>query len=161
MRGSGKTTVSKILSQKLGIKVVDTDSLIEAQEKMPIKNIVNKNGWEYFRNLETKLLKNLDLNNDFILSTGGGIILKEENRKLLKKLGIIFYLLTFPETSYNRTGNDKNRPMLTQADKMLDDLKNLFEERREIYESAADFTINTEILDANEVSNNILRIFNS
>lgn len=156
MRGAGKTTVANILANKLNIKIVDMDSEIAKQNKMSIKEIIEKYGIEYFRNLETEYLKSLPQSEEIILSTGGGVILKEENRDLLKKIGKVFYLYALPKTSYKRIGNDEKRPILTKVNNMLADLENLFSQRKDIYEKTADYTVNTELLDAAQAANEIL-----
>lgn len=159
MRGAGKTTVANILANKLNIKTIDMDSEIAKQNKMSIKEIIEKYGIECFRNLETEYLKSFPQSEEVILSTGGGVILKEENRDLLKKIGKIFYLYTLPKTSHKRIGDDKKRPILTKVSNMLADLENLFSQRKEIYESVADYIIDTEKLNASEVTNAILEIY--
>lgn len=156
MRGSGKTTVAKLLSRKLKWTIFDTDRIIEKQLQMPIKDFVKKNGWDKFRDLETKVLKQLNIKEKFILSTGGGIVLRKENRFLLKKSGLIFYLFARPKVLYQRIGEDKNRPFLTQSSNMLNDLQNLFEERKTIYEKNADCIIDTERLNVSSVVKKIL-----
>ena len=96
--GAGKTTVGKELVKK-GFELIDTDAYIEACEKMSIPDIFAQKGEDYFRQAETKALKTLLVQDkQFVISCGGGMPLREENRKLLKKLGMVVYLRIQPET---------------------------------------------------------------
>ena len=109
--GSGKTTISKLLSKKLKREILDIDSLIEKNTAMRIKTIFKKYGEEYFRDLETKTVKSISNVKGKIISTGGGVIVREENIKNLKKNGIIVYLKNSFETSKKRLEGKKNRPL--------------------------------------------------
>ena len=92
LRGSGKTTVGKILAKKLKWKFVDLDKEIEKEEKMKIKNIVELKGWEYFRAKEAEVTKKVAQLDKRIISTGGGTIIDKENEIELKKNGKVVYL---------------------------------------------------------------------
>lgn len=111
MMGSGKTTVGKELATILNYNFVDLDEIIE-NKYGKITDIFSQKGEKYFRELETQELKNLEKQSNFVLSTGGGIILKDENIKILKDLGQVFYLSAKSETIYNRIKNQKHRPLL-------------------------------------------------
>ena len=126
LRGSGKTTVGKILAKKLKWKFVDLDKEIEKEEKMKIKDIVELKGWEYFRAKEAEVTKKVAQLDKRIISTGGGTIIDKENEKELKKNGKVVYLYVQPDTCADRILNDTNRPVLT-------DKKTLKEEINDIY----------------------------
>lgn len=157
MRGSGKTTVARLLSRQLCCKMLDTDKEIEKQEKMPVGKIIEKSGIELFRKKETVLLKKIRAKNT-IIAAGGGIILKPENRKLLKKIGTIIYLFARPEILAKRIKDAKTRPILTSAATMKNDLKNLFKNRRQIYKNLASHIINTEKLNPKEITQKIINL---
>ena len=118
MMGSGKTTVGKELATILNYNFVDLDEIIE-NKYGKITDIFSQKGEKYFREIETQELKNFENQSNFVLSTGGGVILKDENIKILKDLGQVFYLSAKSETIYNRIKNQKHRPLLnTQIQKI-------------------------------------------
>lgn len=137
---SGKTTVGRLVADNIGFKFIDLDILIEQNEGLKISEIFAKFGEEYFRKLETKTLKNIVEEKPFVLSTGGGTVQKDENLKILKEMGKIFYLEISPDELFDRIKGDKNRPLLQNKDpkKTLTDLYN---QRKANYEKA-DFKIN-------------------
>ncbi len=109
MMGSGKSTLAKRLSQN----AIDMDLLFEEKYQISIKDFFQKFGENEFRNCETILLKEIALNNEFILSTGGGVILSKDNKKILFNTDIFtIYLSATPDTIYNRIKSDKTRPLL-------------------------------------------------
>ena len=114
--GSGKSTVGKALSEKAGFTFVDMDDEIVKREGRSINDIFKDDGEEYFRNLETSLLKEYAASDDkIILSTGGGVILREENVMLLKKIGKIFFLQADTEELIRRLSGDTTRPLLKSS----------------------------------------------
>lgn len=131
--GAGKTTVGKQLSEQLELPVVDTDHYIESHEKRKISDIFSENGEGYFRDLETKSLSNLVQNSPMIITTGGGIILRDENRELMKSSGKIVFLYCDLEETNKRLKNDKSRP-LYQGN--LEANRKLFEQRLPLYKKA-------------------------
>lgn len=160
MRGSGKSTVATILSKKLGIPVIDTDQKITQQEGMSIKEMTEKHGWKFFREKETAVLNSLNPHEKNILSTGGGMILPEENRNRLKELGTVYYLFVSPEVSAARIKkHDDSRPVLKNGLALSDELTTLFKEREKIYEDAADHIIHTELITPEEVAELVLAYF--
>lgn len=142
--GSGKTTVGLKLSYRLKMPVEDTDKLIERREGRSVSEIFAAEGEEYFRRQETALLKELsEKKYGRIYSVGGGMPVRPENRLLLKRLGTVVYLRISPETVYERLKNDTERPLLQCADP-LGRIRQLMEDRREAYESCADFTVDVD-----------------
>lgn len=140
--GSGKTTVGKELSERIGVPVVDTDEFIVKEEQRSITEIFETDGEKYFREAETKALRSLPTE-DVIVTTGGGIILKKENRDYMKINGIVLFLYCTPEVVYERLKNDTSRPLLS-GDKMKE-IKLRFAERLPLY-NEADYTIDTSTL---------------
>ena len=92
MPASGKSTIGKLLAQKINYEYYDADKYLERKEKRKISNIFAENGESYFRDLETKYLKKLSYKNKLIISTGGGAVKRDENMEALKKKGIIVFL---------------------------------------------------------------------
>ncbi len=155
--GSGKSTLGRVLHQKLSYPLLDTDHLIEAQESKSVQDIFTDEGEEAFRTLESKLLADMLTNrcNHHIISTGGGMILREENRTLLKQLGFVVWLACSAEETYHRTARTNNRPLLNCENPMAV-ITRMLNERSPLYESAAHLKINTSGLEFDEISCGIL-----
>ena len=157
--GSGKTTIGKALEKKTDMAFVDTDELIEAYEGCKISNIFADKGETYFRRLENETLKKLVTGTNFkIISTGGGIVVNKANIPLLKQLGKVFYLRIKPETVVERLEGDKTRPLLIGEDKLVK-VEQLMTDRKELYEMAADKTVDVDCLSVNEIVSRILKDF--
>ncbi len=154
--GSGKTSMGVKLSYRLRIPVEDTDKLIERREGRSIREIFADDGEEYFRRLETDLLRELlEKGGSRIYSVGGGTPVKAENRGLLKKLGKVVYLKVSPETVYERLKNDTDRPLL-QCQDPLSKIRQLLAERREAYEACADIVIDADETDMEDILKRIM-----
>lgn len=115
--GSGKSTLGIKLSYALRMALLDTDKWIEQKEKCTISQIFASQGEAHFRELETQYLKQLfDKKDSQVISVGGGLPVKAENRDLLKKLGFVVYLQASPQTIYERLKEDTTRPLLQTED---------------------------------------------
>lgn len=136
LSGCGKSTISKCLAKKLNYTFYDTDSIVEQNEGMSIKNIFSEHGEAYFRGLETSALEEVSKKENAVIATGGGIVLSEKNRCILKKMGIIIFIDRSPESIMGNI-NTKTRPLLKDG---KDKLLKLHKERYEIYKSLADIT---------------------
>ncbi|KKS98375.1 MAG: shikimate kinase, shikimate kinase / 3-dehydroquinate synthase [Candidatus Gottesmanbacteria bacterium GW2011_GWA2_43_14] len=157
MRGSGKSTVAKILSETLNLNLIDVDKLIELKAKKSASDIIKTNGLEYFRDLESEIVQNLPDKNKSIIATGGGTVEREINMQALKKDSLIIYLRTMPVTSAGRLANICDRPVLTGAGSMREDLENLYTIRKTVYEKWADIIVETDGKSFKEVADSILR----
>ncbi|RKM61095.1 shikimate dehydrogenase [Butyrivibrio sp. CB08] len=155
--GSGKTTVSEILADKLDLDILDTDKAIEETEGRAITDIFREDGEEAFRNMETELLDTIvsDHWRDMVISLGGGLPVREENRKLLAEAGKVIYLRTSPEEVYKRIMGDTTRPLL-QTEDPLARIRELQDARSELYELAADIVIDTDGKEPLEVASEII-----
>jgi shikimate kinase len=156
--GSGKSTVGKSLAMIKEYSFVDTDGLIEEKENRTINDIFAKEGEESFRNMETKLLKELlaKKSEKLVVSTGGGMPLREENRRLLKQLGTVVYLKTLPETIYDRLKGDTTRPLL-QCENPQKKIEDMIAYRGPIYEESACIVVEVDKLTASEVASEIIK----
>lgn len=153
--GSGKTTVGLRLSYRLRRSVIDTDKEIEREEKRTISEIFATDGEGYFRDKETACLRKLLGNaGNHIISVGGGLPLREENRKLLHELGQVFYLQASAETIYERVKHDTTRPLL-QGDDPQTKIRTMLAERDGYYRDAADVVINVDGKDFEHVLSEI------
>lgn len=155
--GCGKTTIGKHLARIGRYNFVDTDEEIEIQQGRSISDIFATDGEEAFRDMETAYLEQLiaEKKEGMLLSTGGGMPLREQNRRLLQQLGTVVYLKTSPETVYNRIKGDTKRPLL-QCENPLARIKEMLEKRVPIYSEAASYTIETDDLKQGEIAELIL-----
>ena len=157
---SGKTTVGKELSRQSGLPLIDLDQCIEDAAGMPITEIFRTEGEEGFRRRETEVLKSLVREKEAgappcIYSTGGGIIVKQENHDLLKRLGLVVYLRILPQTVIKRTGHDTKRPLL-QGEDREQKVRTLMEARKEAYEGCADIIMDCDDYWADDIAEMIL-----
>ena len=150
---SGKSTVGRKLSKKLGLNFFDIDNEIEKKAGAKISWIFDVEGEEKFRDREYEAFSNLNTNENCVISTGGGIVLREENRELLNK-GTVIYLEISIQTQLERTINDKDRPLLYGVNKEKT-LRKIAEIRNPIYEACSDITIK-ETSDPNEAADLIV-----
>ncbi|ACK94373.1 shikimate kinase [Bacillus thuringiensis] len=131
--GAGKTTIGKALSQELQMDVVDTDQKIEEKQKKAIRDIFAEEGEMTFREYESEMLRSLPVHN-VIITTGGGIIERAENRKWMKENGTVVYLYCDPNVIAERLREDTTRPLFQKKD--IDAFVKKFESRRAYYEEA-------------------------
>jgi shikimate kinase len=154
LSGAGKSTIGRLLHDDLGLPLVDTDRVIEIIQERSVSDIFDADGEAYFRELETLVLKQLDLDKPSIIATGGGMVLREENCNLLKALGTVVWLNTSPEDIVRGIKEDSSRPLLEGDDK-LSRLKLLLDERYDFYKGVSDFELLTEGLNEVEVSEEV------
>jgi shikimate kinase len=151
--GAGKTTIGKALSDALSIEVIDTDQFIEKKYGETITSIFTEQGEEMFRKYETEALQALPVEN-IIITTGGGIILKQENRRYMKDCGKVIYLHCDPEEILRRVAHDDSRPLL------IGDKEKQIKERLEArisYYLEANHVIDTTALTVDQVVKEIVR----
>lgn len=141
--GAGKTAVSDYLSTMFAMDIVEMDQVIIEREEMSIPDIFATYGEEYFRNLETQLLIEMQDRKNTIISCGGGVAMRECNVAEMKKNGRVVLLTATPETIYERVKDSNDRPVLNGR-KNIEGITELMEQRREKYEAAADIVVNTD-----------------
>ena len=152
--GSGKTTIGKMLANKLHLPFIDIDRKIEQKEKMVISDIFKENGENYFRKIESDILKKYSALNEFVISTGGGAVLSQDNKKILNN-GYKIYLKISIDAQYNRVKHRKHRPLLIEGD-LKTILKDLDEVRGVIYSDLADLVVDVSYLDKEDVLSSIM-----
>ena len=155
-RGTGKSTVGKILGQRLGRTVISTDAEIVKEAGQTIPQIVKQFGWDHFRELETRICRKLQDHTDLVIDTGGGLILKEENVKMLKPKGKIFWLTAEVSTIASRISGDTQRPSLSGTKSFVEEIEEILEIRRPHYQAAADVIIPTDNATPESIVNQIL-----
>jgi len=137
LMGAGKTTVGRQLAKRLGRRFVDSDHEIEARTGVRIPTIFEIEGEAGFRQRETQVIAELACEQGLVVATGGGAVLKPENRTYLRQSGCVVYLCVPPLQLYERTRHDHNRPLLKVADPLAR-LRELYEQRDPLYREVAD-----------------------
>lgn len=141
--GAGKSTIGRLLAANLHLPFQDTDRVIEERTGADIPWIFDVEGEEGFRQRETSALADMLSEGGQVLATGGGIVLKQENRSLLQKGGVVFYLTASVAQLVERTCKDKKRPLL-QVDDPRQKIIELIEQRDPLYREVADHVVNTD-----------------
>ena len=141
--GAGKTTIGRFLATQLELPFKDSDRVIEERTGADIPWIFDVEGEEGFRNRETAILKELVCENGLVLATGGGIVLREENRDCLNRRGWVVYLSASIDQLLERTSKDRKRPLLQVPDPHQKIIE-LIEQRDPIYREMADIIVNTD-----------------
>ena len=132
MMGTGKTAVGKRLAEIEGMEYIDVDEMIEKDAGVSINEIFKKNGEKEFREMEKKAVKCVSILNNYIISTGGGVVKDSGNMDELEKNSIIVCLTADPETIYKRTSKHNDRPLLKVKDPKLE-IEKLIKERQKFY----------------------------
>ncbi|WHZ26997.1 MAG: Shikimate kinase I [Nitrospira sp.] len=154
-RGTGKSTVGKIVAARLGRVLVSTDAEIVKLVGQSIPEIVETNGWEYFRDLETRVCQELAGRTGLVVDTGGGAILRSRNVEVLKETGRLFWLIASVSTITQRIGQDSQRPSLTGVKSFVDEIQDVLHERTPKYQAAADYVIETDGKPVTQVADEI------
>lgn len=160
-RGTGKSVVGDILSKELGMACESMDASIVEHAGMPIPEIVEKFGWDKFRDLETREALAVVEKDNMIIDTGGGVIVRKENIDALKSSGTVFWLTASVETIVGRIQDDTQRPALVEGKTFTEEVAEVLEQRIPKYESAAHFVIDTDQSSIEQVARNIITIIQS
>jgi len=142
-RGTGKSTIGKLAADLLEFEYVGLDDEIVRMSGMSIPEIVEKYSWDYFRDLESDVVAQYSLRNDQVLDTGGGVVIRPKNTEHLKKNGILVLLKASLEDITQRIGTSDARPSLTGNKDFLEEIEEVLAARRPLYETAADFVVDT------------------
>ncbi|HIJ22846.1 MAG: shikimate kinase AroK [Gammaproteobacteria bacterium] len=143
LMGAGKSTIGKRLAESMGKKFIDSDHEIERRTGVSIPTIFDIEGEEGFRTRETAVIDELTQQRGIVLATGGGAILRPENRSFLSARGLVIYLNASVDQLHRRTRMDRNRPLL-QTDDPRARLQSLFDERDVLYREVADLVTGTD-----------------
>ncbi|WP_447975370.1 shikimate kinase [Nitrospira sp. Kam-Ns4a] len=143
-RGTGKSSAGKLLAERLGWELVSTDAEIVRRANLAIPEIVNRFGWDHFRDLESQVCQDLAAKDRLIVDTGGGAILRQENVDWLKANGRLFWLTAEVGTIAQRIGGDTQRPSLTGTKSFVEEIEDVLQERLPKYQAAADHIIPTD-----------------
>lgn len=155
-RGTGKSTVGKVLAARLGRTVVSTDAEVVKRAGRSIPDIVAKYGWDHFRDLESQVCQELAGRDGLVIDTGGGAILRPPNVEALKTTGTVFWLTASVETIGKRIGGDTQRPSLTGTKSFIEEIQDVLRERTPKYAAAAHHVIDTDGRSIVQIADEIL-----
>lgn len=156
MMGSGKTETAKALAEILGMKAVDLDDLIVQEERRSVNEIFEEKGESHFREVEARVLRQVSIKKNLVIATGGGTVLRENNRKILMQTGKVFYLKASLEMLWDRLQSMKDRPLLKVAEPRVV-LERIYEERRPCYE-VFEYQVDTDLKTPEDVAREISEI---
>lgn len=156
--GSGKTTIGRLLAKAMARNFYDSDREIEARTGVDIPLIFEYEGEEGFRRREHEVLADLVKLRGIVLATGGGIILRSDNRELLRRSGFVVYLKCAVEKQLERTAKDDHRPLLKIPDPAKR-LRELMEIRAPLYESIADLIVDTGMCSSRQAARRIQKSY--
>jgi shikimate kinase len=156
LMGAGKTTIAKVLAKRLAYQFVDSDHEIEARTGVSLPTIFEIEGEEGFRKREAQVIEDLSSLHGRVVATGGGAVLRAENRASLQGSGLVIYLNVPLQTLCERTRHDKNRPLLRVSDP-LRKLKELHQQRDPLYRSIADLVVSGSRISAQSVLQLLLK----
>ena len=155
MMGSGKSTIGQMLADRLHMPWCDLDKIVE-KKGMTIKEIFEAHGEAHFRKLESGTLCDLASGEKQVVSTGGGIVLSEENRQSMRESGHVFYLCARPETLIERLETKRaDRPLIEQGN-LQEKIQRIYEARKDMYICAADYVVHTDGLSMEQVVGEII-----
>src|SRR6266853_774765 len=143
--GSGKSSIGRLIATKFGFQFLDTDAVIVERAGMEISEIFQRDGEEHFRALETAALESLLHLQRCVIATGGGMVLRERNRELLRELGFVVLLTASEQTIFDRVSRNTERPLL-QTENPRETVAKLLAERQPFYDAAAQWTLDTSRL---------------
>ena len=155
--GTGKTSIGRRISSQLRMRYVDTDEIVERNSRRRISDIFAEDGESAFRELESEAVRKVSKLQNHVISTGGGVVLREANMTELKRNGVVFCLTATPEEIYKRVGHQAHRPLLQTPDPLAK-IQSMLAERRPYY-AGADHMISTTGRSFGEIIMHIKRMF--
>lgn len=159
--GSGKSTIGKLMAKKLGKKFFEMDTMLVEKLNMTIPQIVEKLGWDKFRDIESQIVDDLCKLDNIIISSGGGVVIREENILKLKANGILIWLKAPIDTLVERIGDGKDRPIFTNSKSIKNELEQIYSGRKNLYSKAADYSFNTDGKTPEEITTKIIAYLES
>jgi shikimate kinase len=157
-RGTGKSTVARLLAEMLGRRVFTTDAEIVRRVGCPIPEFVAREGWDRFREVEAEVCREAGSLDGWIIDAGGGVVVRPENVEALRATGRVVWLTAHPDTLAARIGHCTQRPSLTGRKSFLEEIEEVLEERRPLYRSAAHLTVDTDNRTPKEVAEEIAEL---
>src|SRR5881396_1402415 len=154
-RGAGKSSVAKILAERLKWPLISTDAEIVKKAGLSVPEIIQKRGWDYFRDVETQICQRVGKKDRTIIDTGGSVVLRKENVAALRERGRVFWLSAEVPTIMERIKHSKDRPSLTQKKSYVDEVEEVLNERLPMYKAACDHIIPTDDRTLEEIAEEI------
>ena len=154
MPAVGKSTVGVVVAKRIGYEFIDTDLLIQKQEKRLLKEIIAEEGNERYLEIENQVNRDLQVESA-VISPGGSVVYCEEAMQHFKEIGTVIYLHATYEAIYKRITNAKNRGVVLKEGQTL---KDLYDERVKLFEKYADYTVSEEGLDLEETIDMVLEL---
>jgi shikimate kinase len=158
-RGTGKSTVGRIVAERLSMRTVSMDSEIVKKAALTINQIVEQYGWNTFRDLETELTKELTVQNGLVIDTGGGVIERQENVDNLQRNSVVFWLKASVDILAVRIRRDTSRPALTSGKTFVEEIAEVLERREPLYRSAAHHEIETDNKTPGQIADSIITLW--
>lgn len=155
-RGTGKSTVAKLVAQRLGYEAVSTDAELVRRAGATIPELVQRYGWEPFRDRESEVCRDIGARDRLVIDTGGGAILREENVRALKANGLLVWLTAEVKTIARRIEGDNQRPSLTGTKSFIEEIEEVLRQRLPKYQAAADQEIRTDELSPSEIADRVI-----
>lgn len=157
MSGVGKTEIGKYLAESMGVSYLDTDEMIIEREKLSVNDIFEKHGEEYFRDVESEIIKEVAKRDNHIISTGGGVVIRNENIIELQNKGYIFLLLGKIDTIlHNLTKSRVIRPLLKENKELKKNIESLYNEREQMYLLASHVIVHVDNKEISEIGKEIM-----
>ncbi len=156
MMGTGKSSAGKILAEMLGMYFLDLDGLLTFEYNMTIPEIFAAYGEDFFRELESSIVRRVYTYENVVIATGGGVILREENMRYLNRSGYIVLLNSDAQSIFERTRHDNSRPLMKSGNRLLN-IKRLIKERDASYRKYADMIVNNSTLTPEETAEAVVR----
>lgn len=158
-RGTGKTAIAGKLAERLSMNVVGMDEEIVRRTGKSIPDIVKEHGWDHFRDIESQVAADLEKKDGLIIDAGGGVVVRPRNIEILKKNGMIFWLVADTQTIVSRIVTDHQRPSLTGTKSFTEEVAEVLAQRTPLYQAAADHVIDTARNSVEESVDLIARTF--
>jgi shikimate kinase len=158
-RGTGKSVVGRIVSQRLNMDYVGMDAQIVARAGISIPEIVERHGWPKFRDLESELAVELSQQDNLVIDTGGGVIERPENMAALEVDGCIVWLTASVETIVARIQDDTQRPALVEGKTFTEEVAEVLEARTAKYKNASQYQVSTDDLTPEQVAEQVIAIW--
>lgn len=158
-RGTGKSVVGDLLSERLGMRSIGMDAEIVKRAGISIPEIVAKYGWHGFRDLESQLVNDLTALDNIIIDTGGGVIERPENIDKLRINSHIFWLKASVDVIVSRIKGDTGRPALSDGKTFTEEVEDILKQRTPKYKNAAQYEIDTDMLTPMQVADRIIEIW--
>lgn len=154
-RGTGKSSVAKVLAERLKWPLVSTDEEIVKKAGLPVPAIIQTRSWDYFRDVESQICRRVGGKDRTIIDTGGGAILRKENVEALRQRGRVFWLTAEVTTIMDRIKSSAERPSLTGKKSYVEEVAEVLKERIPLYKAACDQVIPTDGRTVKEIADEI------